>query len=411
MSNHARLAAFACVLAHETVLGTASARGVSFDDARRAAVTFAPDVALARLRGEVARADIDAAAAWSNPTLAVTTATQTARLGTSLSVPVPIFGQRLLATRAARADAETVARDADVVVRDARWGATLSWLDLWETERRAALLASAAADADRVLHIATEKFDAGSGSRIDVVRTGAARSSAAAEAESASRDARAAAARLVPWLGTDARGTLVASGDPSYPQTVAALDSLRAVLQSHPVLTRDAAARAAADAHVRSEERQAWPTVTPQITLNQFDPTLPGPDLVLGVSLDLPLLNQRGGEVGRARAEGAIARAQSTWDERRLGSELADAYERAEGGDAKLRALRASILPAISEAAKMTEEAYADGRVDLTRVLEAERALLDARVNEVTTVAQRGRALADLEHAAGVDLTRGAHVP
>src|SRR5258708_39744441 len=64
---------------------TASARGLSFSEARRVAERRAPEAQLAELRRAGARADVESAAALSTPTVAVTTATQTAKLGTSLS--------------------------------------------------------------------------------------------------------------------------------------------------------------------------------------------------------------------------------------------------------------------------------------------------------------------------------------
>ncbi len=389
----------------------ARARGVSFAEARAAAIARAPEVQLAKLRTNVSRADVTVAGAFANPTLGVSTATQTARLGATLSVPLRVFGQLGTATRAAQADARTAALDVVVAEHDARWGATLAWVDLWEVERHAALLALGAQDADRLLRIATDKLDAGSGSRLDVVRTNAGRATADAESEAAKRDALAAAARLAPWIGMDPREAVEAVGDPTFPPGTPPLDAMSQWRAIHPLLRRDEAARAAAGAHVEHEERQRWPVIVPQLAVNAFDPTIPATDFIVGVGLDVPILYQRGGEIARARAEEAIARAQSTWDARRLGADVLDAYRRAEGAEAKLSALRERVLPAMHEAASLTEEGYAQGRIDLTRVLEATRALLDARSSEVATVAQRARALADLEHAAGVDLTGSRRAP
>jgi len=398
--------AFATAFALTSVWSeTVSARGLSFAEARHAAERHAPDVQLAALRLAGARADVDTAGALPNPTLGLSTATRTAKLGTSLSLPLPVFGQRGTAVSAARADARTVGLDVRVAQRDARWGATLAWLDLWEAEQRARLLALGAGDAQRLLQIATEKYGAGSGSRVDVVRAGAGRATAAAEADAASKDAAAAGARLSPWIGGDPRDSLEASGEPGYPDALVANGALDERRASHPVLLRDQSAAAAADAHVRNQERQRWPLLVPQVALNQFDPTLSGPDLIVGVAIEVPLLYQRGGEIGRARAEQAIARKQLEWDSLRLGSDLVDASRRAEGADAKLRALKEQVLPAVQEAASLTEEGYSDGRMDLVRVLEAQRALLDARTSEVGAVAARARAIADMERSAGLDLT------
>jgi outer membrane protein TolC len=58
----------------------------------------------------------------------------------------------------------------------------------------------------------------------------------------------------------------------------------------------------------------------------------------------------------------------------------------------------------MEEARAMTQDAYLAGRVDLLRLLEAQRALLEAQLAEVEATAAWGRALADVERAAGVDL-------
>jgi len=79
---------------------------------------------------------------------------------------------------------------------------------------------------------------------------------------------------------------------------------------------------------------------------------------------------------------------------------------------AKLRALRDEVLPDMQEAYAMTEEGYRAGRVELLRVLEAQRALLDSRLSEAEAVATWTRAVADLERALGTDLAGGAaHAP
>jgi cobalt-zinc-cadmium efflux system outer membrane protein len=144
--------------------------------------------------------------------------------------------------------------------------------------------------------------------------------------------------------------------------------------------------------------------LSPLIGLSTFDPTLPGTDVVFGLSLELPLLNQRQGEIARARAERALAQTAAQSGERRLRGELRDAYLRSEAAGTELRALHEQVLPAIQEAKTMTDEGYRDGYVDLLRVLDAQRALLDSQIAETSALAAWVRALADLEKAGGVDL-------
>ena len=194
--------------------GAPAERAISLAEARALADRTTPDLLLARRREAVARAQVDVAGALANPTLTVSTARLTARLLTGVSVPVPLFGQRSTAITAAASDADALNLDTEAVRVDARWGVTRAWLDLWETQERARLAETAAAEADRLAGIAKERFAAGSAPRLDVVRTGADQARARAEAQAAGMNVAAAAARLEAWLGATGGSPLRPSGAP-----------------------------------------------------------------------------------------------------------------------------------------------------------------------------------------------------
>ena len=59
------------------------------------------------------------------------------------------------------------------------------------------------------------------------------------------------------------------------------------------------------------------------------------------------------------------------------------------------------VAPAAREAAELALEAYQSGGLDLTATLAAEQALSDARLAAARFTADRARAFATLEHAAG----------
>jgi outer membrane protein, heavy metal efflux system len=386
-------------------------RAISLPDARALAMRTGPDVLLAQRREAVARAQVDVAGALGNPTLTVQTATRSARLNTGVSVPVPIFGQRGTAVAAARADVEAVNMDTEALRLDARWNATRAWLDLWEAQERARLLATAATEAERLAGIAKERFAAGSAPRLDAVRTNAERARAGAEAQAAVTSVAAAAARLATWLGAPPRATFRAEGLPDLGPLPPEEGALERLLAQHPALKRDRAQTVAAAAHLRAEQRLRWPLVNAQVAVSQADPTLPGTDVIGGLSFEAPVLSQRGGAIARARAEQALAEATTDIETRRLGAQLTDAYRQAEGAGLRARVLAAEVLPALEEARRMTEEGYRDGRVDLLRVLETQRALLDGRAAHVEAQATWQRALADVERSMGTAADGGAHAP
>jgi cobalt-zinc-cadmium efflux system outer membrane protein len=383
--------------------GRAEARALSFAEARAAAARLAPEVQLAERRVALARSEVSIVSAPANPTLSATSATHSAHLAGSLSVPVRLFGQRSSALSAARAAEQVSQLDVNVVRREARWAASLAFVDMWEAEQRARWLERAAQEMQRLSEIAADKFAAGSGARLDVLRTQADRARSAAEAAAARQIAAAAAARLAPLIGSDEQ-PLTAADAPGYAIDSPVLAGFEARLGEHPMLRRDRAEVGASEARIEAEQRQRWPLVSPLIGLSTFDPTLPGTDVIFGLSLELPVLNQRQGEIERARAERALAQSAAQSGERRLRGELRDAYLRSEAAGSELRALHEQVLPAIQEAKTMTDEGYRDGYVDLLRVLDAQRALLDSQIAETAALAAWVRALADLEKAGGVDL-------
>ncbi len=381
---------------------------ISMHEARAAAEQSAPEVLRSVQRVDTARADLGIARTWANPNLSIMTASQTAKLGASVSVPLPIFGQIGVAAAAAQADIDTLTYGTAVTQRDARWAATLAWLDLWEAGARAELLERSAQDATRVGTIAVEKYELGKGPRLDVLRTTAERERAKADAFAAREIERAAAARLSTLLGP-VLVDLKAAGPPAF-SPGASLEEKR-LLENHPLLVRDRADVVAAAARVRLEERLRWPIVAAQLTVNAYDPTLTGPDFQGGLAFDVPLFNRRGAAIERTRSLQRIAETNAELDARMLRSAIADAAARSRGALGQLESLSTAVVPALLEARAQTVEGFQLGTLDVLRVLDAQRALSEARIAEVTARSTWARAVADLERAAGANLEGARDAP
>jgi cobalt-zinc-cadmium efflux system outer membrane protein len=392
----------------------APAGAMTWAEARAEAVRRAPELQVGARRGEVARAEVQVAGTLANPLFTVATARETARVSTGVVVPLPLFGQRGAAVRAAASDAEAVEREVGITLNDLRWNATVAWTDTWEAGERARLLAGSAADARRLLTIASERFDAGTSPRLDVVRATADRVRAEADAESARALIAAAAARLAVWVGRDPLAPPAVTGGPGVPPRLPPLDRLAQELDRHPIIARDSAQRDAADRRIALERRLRIPVINAELTVNQGDPTLadalgnPRTDVIAGAAFELPLLNARGGAIARAQAQHGLADAALSLDAAHLRADLADAFRRTEAAADRARALAQKALPAMEEARAMTEESYRAGRADLVRVLEAQRAVIDVRLAQLDAIATWARSFADLERAAGAPLAEAS---
>jgi outer membrane protein TolC len=377
---------------------------LTWAEARASAERRAPELQVAARRIEMARADERVAGALLNPALTVSTARESARLSTGVSVPLTLFGQRAMAVRAAEADTGVVEREARVTLNELRWNATVAWVDAWEASERARLAAVAATDAERLFHITEERFQAGTSPRLDVVRATADRARAAADARAAVGLASAAAARLAVSVGADPVAPPVVTGAPGVPVQLPALGALVEFLGRNPALERDRAQRRSAVEHVDLERRLRFPVVSAELMVNLWDPTTPGTDVIVGAAFELPVLSQRGGSIARAEGQRRLAESTSALDAAHLRADLAEAFHRTLAGGNRARELGRTALPAMEEARAMTEESYRSGRADLVRVLEAERAVLDLRLAEREAIATWARSFADLERVVGDSL-------
>jgi cobalt-zinc-cadmium efflux system outer membrane protein len=388
---------------------TGWAQGLTLERARGLAEAHAPDVALAQERAALALTDIDASTELANPSLTVLSGLKTARLGTTVSVPLLLFGQRGATRDALTRDAAAAALDVEATRRQARWAGSQAWLELWEAQARAQLLEGAVADAARLASMTQERTDAGASPRVDALRSGADLARARADATQAHELVAAAALRLAGALALDVEGPLSAEGVATFSEGTLQLESLFSSSEQHPALGREREHLRAAELHLEAERRQRWPLVTPQVSLNQFDPSFSGPDFIFGLSVELPVLSQRSGPVGRATAQQHLAQTSLALQRRALRTALQEGARRATGAHARVLALRAEVLPALEETRKLTDEGYQAGYFDLVRVLDARRTLLETKLALVEAEAAWARAMNDVELAAGVSLLEGAH--
>lgn len=77
--------------------------------------------------------------------------------------------------------------------------------------------------------------------------------------------------------------------------------------------------------------------------------------------------------------------------------QLADAHFRYRDADRRLELVRSKLLPKAEAALDAARAAYQTGMTDMTGLLDAERSLLEFRVEELTMRMERASALAEIE--------------
>lgn len=395
-----------------TAASAQTERLVALDEVLREARRAAPDLVVARARESVARAEVGIAGVYPNPSGALGTSTQAAKLSGTLSIPLVVLGQRGAAIDAAKADEATVLLETQVAWNDIRQATVRAYITLWLAQGIADARRQSAAIEATLEQAVVQRVQVGSAPELDALRVHAEKLRADDDVLEATAEVTASGSELGRWMGIPDGGALRASANANAPDVAPGLPHLLARLDGNATVRREQSDVRASDARVARERALVRPSMGLDLGVDAWDPTLlpPGapanatPPLNYRAQLtfDIPLFNQRGSYVDREKATGDVARARVQSARIQASAELTAAYRTFEAATARQRTLVDSVVPAAQSAAKATEEAYTLGRAQLVAVLDAERALVDARVTALEAQAARASAWADVEHAMGV---------
>jgi outer membrane protein TolC len=238
-------------------------------------------------------------------------------------------------------------------------------------------------------------FDQGRVPRLDLARAETEATLAQSEADRADAARAGAASALAALLGLPpipeaaTGGAMPSPGD--GPPMQEWID--RAVTTAPDVAAQQSRVHAA-QARLTLAERQQLPGITLEAGAEYADPTQPGTDARAAIALTLPLdsgakTNLAGAEL--ARENGELARV------RRLAAARTEAAWRTAAASRRaLEAIDATAIPSAREAADLTRLAYREGKVDLFRLLDAEKALSNAESEKWQAFGAWGAAWADL---------------
>jgi outer membrane protein, heavy metal efflux system len=125
--------------------------------------------------------------------------------------------------------------------------------------------------------------------------------------------------------------------------------------------------------------------------------------MVGGISFTLPFFDRNHGEIQRATSEHQAAALETKWLERAIASEVEAEYQVAERLAARASSLQPSFLRRATESRQIALSTYQEGAMTLLQVLDATRALNDARLTFARVLAAANESLFDLGIAAGYD--------
>jgi outer membrane protein TolC len=416
---HRRIAATLALLA---LSAPGSAGAITYAQAIAAARTGAPDIAVAHGQERIAEAEVNVAGVYPNPSVSVGTSTQAARLSAGASIPLVVFGQRGAAMDASRAELDTVRVETEATWNEVRAQTARAWVELWLAQQVALTRADAANVAARIETAVDFLVEKGRSPETDKLRVHAERLRADADARESEALIDVAASELARWMGQPTDARLRADGDPDVPDPPPALAALAGRVGTNPAVRREIADARAAEARADRERAYVRPTLSLDVGFDAYDSTLaasclpgqivpgatvpacggsPPVNYRAGLTLDVPLFNQRGAMIDRERIAADAARTRADAERTRQATALLVAYRTFVAASARVNTLEGGVVPAAETAAQRMEEAHLAGYAPLFAVLDAQKARIDAKVSLLEARSSRANAWIDVLHATG----------
>ena len=326
-------------------------------------------------------------------------ATNMHMLGIRWSVPFP--GQLALAGRAAADAASARSEDARALRLATQAQVAHAFVAWWRSSRELEVHLGQMALAEKVVEAAKTRYSAGAAVQADILR---------AETELHRLHADIAGLREA---SATARALLNAAMGRPVEEALPAAGPIESAIPEGPsrdrpelVAAQDRAGQAEALLELGERARRA-----PDLMIG-FDymltPHMPDAYSVM-LQVGVPWFSgRRSAEAARAGEEAESARRLIEATQNAASFEAAEARARARSARAQADMLEAEVVPRAERTVASLRNAYLAGQADLTSLLDAERALLDAGLSAVRQRAALAEAIADLRRAQGIDLLEGA---
>ena len=407
-----RLAAAALIVCTATARAEPAALGLA--ETLRRVADIGPDQAVARAQLPVAAAEVRTARMFPNPTIAVNGGRSEPVVAGSLTLHLPILGQRGAHVRAAEKALEQTRLEVTLSLWRLRHDARLAYYVAVRADDELQIARQIETLTKRVAQIAAERYDAGAGSLLEKLQAQLVEDRALQDVldrQAAERVALLELARLVGEPG----GTLPRLVDALG--TVGATPAIEALLaeaeRQHPELRALEAERFAADARAHAARADRRPEFHLELGVELLDSTTcgnmdNGPRCVGprgALAFDLPVFNINGGPIARAEAEARAAGIKRDAVALRIAAQVRAAYESFTAATTRARFFDTRYVPAATQVEAMAREGFAAGRTGLLPLIEAQRSLLDSRLGQTEARFAVQTARADLEEASGVALT------
>ena len=371
-----------------------------------AAFYFHPDLAVARAQWRVAEAGVETAGGRPNPTLSVTPEYNVTTLvpspwGPSVNFDLPLetMGKRAKRLAAAEKTAESARWNFASAAWQIRSGVRAALLDFGIAGRRAGLLQKQFAAQAEIVKLLQDRFDAGAIARPELTLAQIALNKTQQDLGAAQSTRAEARARLAQALGVGLAALDGVKLEPGFsadvPAALTAAEARGVALRGRADVLGALADYAAAEAGLRLEIAKQYPDVhlNPGYQYDQGDSKWS-----LGLSVDLPVLNQNQGPIAEAEARRKLAAAKFLALQARVSGEIDRAVAGVRVAREQLETGK-KLIAAEMQRQKSAEAQLQAGAGERLDLLNAQLETSNASVTQLDNEAKLQAAIGALEDA------------
>lgn len=321
----------------------------------------------------------------------------------AISQLIELGGKRVARLRAANLDTVAANWDFETARVIAATRTAQLFVDVLAAQERLKVLRKSVTLAERTKSAVVKRTRIGNLSTVEIDRAGVSVARAKAAVESERVRLGAASRHLATMWGSRHADFQSVAGRLDGPILVPPVDRVQAYLEQNPFVARWADEINRRHAMLDLEVSRSIPDVRLSGGWRRFEET--GSSAMVGyVTVPLPVFDRNEGNI--AAAERRIARAEQEARNARnsLDAQLVEALGALSVAEAQIRSLTREVLPAAESAAEKTQAGYSEGRFDLISTLDAQRTLIEVRLELVNAKAGFEKAKVQVEALIGRDL-------
>jgi cobalt-zinc-cadmium efflux system outer membrane protein len=362
-----------------------------------------PDVAAATLEMDANEGVRQQAGAYPNPEISyLQEDTQRATRTTTLQLnqPIELGGKRGARLAAAERGYDIASEDLAARRQAVRAAVTTGYFDVLAAQERVRLADEGLELARRATRAAALRVKAGKVAPIEETKARVAEAAVLVEATQARSELRSAQARLAALLGQPLPPGLVLDGRLDELPTVPSLDDTQRQMEGSPALRRARLEIERRVALTGLEKARRIPDLTVSLGAKR-DEALGRNQAIVGVSIALPLFDRNQGNLLEALKREDKAREELRSAQLQVSTNALQARERLASARMEAESLAAQVLPGAQSAYEAAVKGFELGKFSFLEALDAQRTLLQARMQSLRAMAEAHRARAELDRILG----------